>query len=516
VKIKDDIMRLKYVIKNSMFSIIILVINILIGLIRRGVMIKALGPDLVGLSALFGDVIGILNVADIGISGGIGAVLFKPIHERNFKLIGGVLNLYKKMYLILGAIFVFVEGILTIYICYMINHPGISNNDVRLYFFLISANVALTYFLTYRFILIATDQNLYKYNVISVMFKLVSSVIQVILLIYITKSFMIYLLIELISNFLYIITQNWLIKRQYKELDTEEAIIDIETKNKVERSLKGYGYEKIGTVAVFGTNYIYTAVFSGLGGTAIYSNYQLLVNAMVSVSSGIFNSLNSTIGNILATESKERAYKMYRLIFFINFWIASLVGIIFYNSSTAFVTAWAGKDYVASTYTVILFTAYFFFTSIRSSTEGFKAAGGIFYEDRYIPLVEAAINFIACISLGSKYGLPGVIGGNLISTLAIVTWQKPYMVFKLIFERRLLDYFKDFIFYIGIGVGALFLSRFICTILATPMNFIGFIEDAAISFFVVNVVYVILFYKITVFKELIGYYKDIYALIRNK
>ena len=514
--VRDGYMRLKYVIKNSMFSIVILVVNIFIGLIRRSVMVKALGPDLVGLSALFGDVIGFLNVADIGLSGGIGAVLFKPIHERNFKLISSILNYYKKIYLTLGAIFVFLEGILTMYICFMISHPGISNNDVRLYFFLISINVALTYFLTYRFILISTDQNLYKYNIVSVIFKLIAASLEVILLMYVTKSFMIYLLIELISNLLYIIVQNSIIKRKYKELNTKQVILDIEIKNKVVKSLKGYGYNKIGNVAVFGTNYVYTALFSGLGGTAIYSNYQLLVSAMVSVCGITFNSLNSTIGNILATESEERVYKLFKLIFFINFWVASLVGIIFYNSSRAFVSAWIGKNYVASTSTVILFTAYFFFTSIRSSTEGFKAAGGIFYEDRYVPLAEAAINFIACISLGYKYGLAGVIGGNLISTLAIVTWEKPYMVFKLIFKRRLLDYFKELVFYIVVGVGALFLSMFVCRIVETQINFIGFIEDAVISFLVVNIVFVAVFYNTKVFKEVIGYFKKVFALIINR
>ncbi len=509
-------MRLKYVIKNSMLSIVILVINIFIGLIRRSVMIKSLGSDLVGLSALFGDVIGFLNVADIGISGGIGAVLFKPIHDRNFKLIKGILNYYKKLYVTLGVVFVIIEGLLNIFICFMIKHPGISNNDVRLYFFLISINIALTYFLTYRFILMATDQNLYKYNIISVIFKLVSSTIQVIFLLYITRSFTLYLIIELVSSTLYIIVQNWVIKRKYMELEVSDAVIDIVTKDKVVKSLKGYGFNKIGTVAVFGTNYVYTTLFSGLAGTAVYSNYQLLVTSMISISGGIFNSISSSIGNILATESKETAYKLYRLIFFINFWMASLIGIIFYNSSQAFVTAWVGKNYVASASTVILFTAYFFFTSIRSSTEVFKSAGGIFYEDRYVPLVEASINFIACISLGYKFGLAGVIGGNLISTLTIITWQKPYMVFKYIFKKRLIDYFKDLGFYIIIAIGALFLSGFFCNIASPKENFVGFLEDVVISFFTVNIFFVILFYKTNVFKELLEYYEKILRIIRNK
>jgi hypothetical protein len=509
------VMRINYILKNSILGFGILILTMSIGIIRRSVMLKVLGPDLVGLNALFSDVVGFLNMADIGTSGAIGAALYKPINDRNFMQIKGILNYYKKIYLVLGTIFVIFEGILTIFICFIIEHPGISDHDVRIYFVLVFINVALTFFLAHRFILIATDQKLYKFNVISLIFKFASALLEIILLLYFTKSFFVYLLIELFSNLLVIVIQNWLIKRNFKELDTVQPVLDITTKNQITRSLKGYGFHRAGSVAVFGTNYIYTALFSGLLGAAMYSNYQLLISAMTNLSGNIFSAVSSSIGNIIVTESKERAYNLFKIILFVNFWICSLVTILFYNSSTAFVTAWIGSEYVASSSTILLFTAYYFFTSIRSATEVFKGAGGLFYEDRLIPIFEAGLNFIACITLGYKYGLSGVLAGNLLSTLAIITWQKPYIVFKYIFQRNLKDYFKDFLLYLFIGVIALFLSNFICRVIALPMNFLGFLGNSLLSLFIINGFYILVFWKTEVFKQAMGYFQKAFKMKRE-
>lgn len=489
-----------------MVSILIFTLMMLITFTKRSFMMRTIGADTVGLNALFADVIGLLNMADIGISGAIGAVLYKPISEKKFDIIKGIIGYYKKAYRIIGIIFVIVCGTGLLFINLLFKHPTFSDNQVRLYFFLIAVNIAITYFFTCKYILMTADQKLYIFNLVNTGLKLAAAVVEIILLMK-TGSFVLYLVIELSTNIIAIVCLNQIISRAYKRMNTCEAVLEDSTKAAINKSIKGLVFHRIGFSAVFGTNYLYTTLFSNLVMTAIYSNYVLIINGMTGLTGTLFSAISSSIGNILVTENEDTIYENYKTMCLVNFWLTSIAAIAFYTASPAFITAWVGHKYIVSPITLIIFTATFFLTGIRPSSEQFKFAAGIFYEDRFVPIIEAIVNIIACLLLGYRFGMTGVVAGNLISTILIVTWQKPYMVYKYILKRKFFGYFKivaPFLIATGLSLGV---SKYIIGMIGSSKSYAGALEIGCISFIITNLVYITLFSRTNAYKPIKGYMK---------
>ena len=82
------------------FRILILIGNILV----RRYLIRYIGNDVNGLNALFLSIIGFLSVAELGIGTAITFCMYKPIVEGNNDKVSALYCLFKKIYLIIGAI----------------------------------------------------------------------------------------------------------------------------------------------------------------------------------------------------------------------------------------------------------------------------------------------------------------------------------------------------------------------------------------------------------------------------
>ncbi|WMJ16353.1 hypothetical protein RA955_17255 [Geobacillus proteiniphilus] len=501
-------MRHKYALINSTIGITLFIISTILLVVRRSVMINTLGADFVAINALFNDILMLLNIADIGLWGAVGAVLFKPIREQNYIQIKGIISFFKKVYRIIGSIFIIFSMIVVFVIGYFFDHPEITDNQIRFYFTLTAINIAYTYYFSYRMILKDTDQKLYYLSFVITLCKAVATIFQIIFLIFL-KSFTVYLVIDFLTTIIYISIFNRIITRKYSFLKECDSEIDKDIKDKIIRSLKGLVFHKLGYLALNSTNYLYTALFSGLKMTAIYSNYQMIIVVIQGLINNLFTSINSTIGNIIIGEDSEKRYINFRILFLINFWLVSLAAILFYNTSSSFMSFWVGTDYIAPNNTVALFTAYIFFGLIRAATEQFKFASGVFYEDRFIPLIEAFVNVVSCLLLGKEFGITGIVAGNLLTVLLITTWQKPYIVFKYVFHRSLREYFKLFILFLIIGMLALYISNKMCILLNSSLsisNYIFiFIVNSLITVFVVNIIYVLFFWNTQMFKMIRKY-----------
>lgn len=54
----------------------------------------------------------------------------------------------------------------------------------------------------------------------------------------------------------------------------------------------------------------------------------------------------ASIGNVIATENKERTYKVYTWLDFIGFWIYSVCGICMVILINQFIELWLGSEYL--------------------------------------------------------------------------------------------------------------------------------------------------------------------------
>ena len=74
-----------------------------------------------------------------------------------------------------------------------------------------------------------------------------------------------------------------------------------------------------------------------------------------------------------------------------------------------------------------------------------KNAAGLYKEDKFVSLIQAAINIVLSIVLGIKYGLIGILGASTISYLLVTVWERPFIVYKKLFKEKVADYYFDYL-----------------------------------------------------------------------
>lgn len=487
-------MRIKYAIVNGLMAVLIFVVNGVLTFATRKVMLPVLGSEIVGLTATFTDILSFLNLADMGISVSVGACLYEPIHRKQYSTIHGILIFFKRVYKICGCFFTATALIIAVGVHFVFRSSTIAANDAALYFLMTAATAGLSYFFSYRLIILSTDQKMFRLKIVNVLFRAVATSIKILSLIYF-KSFTIYLATDILFTFLYLIAMNQLIKKAYSDIETVKPVLKNEGRQKIIKMIKGLFFHQIAGFAVFGTNNLYTAMFSGLTNAAILSNYQMVLTVISGVISNVFYGITASIGNLITSESCKKRYSVFKVIFFITSIIVITGSITFVNCVQQFIAVFYGKKYVSGNYMVLVLAAYFFLTSIRPATEQFKNAAGIFYEDRFVPIIEAIINAVACIGLGKFYGMTGVVTGNAISTLLVIAWQKPYMTFKYVFKVKLRYYFFDLFKYLLVGAICFWLTNNICLHIIFKSLWMEFIIKAFVSVFLCTAIMLLVFWR---------------------
>ena len=145
----------------------------------------------------------------------------------------------------------------------------------------------------------------------------------------------------------------------------------------------------------------------------------------------------------------------------------------------------------------------------------YRDAYGLFWYDRYKALVEAGINLVISIFLGSKIGLIGILTGTIISTLSTSLWVEPYILFKYGFHSSTKKYFVKLSVYTLFTFVCCFICEYIVKLLGLT-GFRGFVFGVIICTVVVSAMICVLFMGAEEFKFAITLAKKILLIFRRK
>ena len=195
--------------------------------------------------------------------------------------------------------------------------------------------------------------------------------------------------------------------------------IDFETKNSILQKVKGLIFHKIGSFVVLGSDNIIISTFLGVATVGLYSNYNTILQAVNNLFNQVFSSITASVGNLLVEKKNDESYQIYKKMLFINSWMYSFSAIAILGLMEPFIKLWIGKQYLLNYGVLIMLTINFYVQGMRKTPNTFKEAAGIFHEDRFIPIVESAVNIIASILFLKLWGLVGVFMGTVISSLVL-------------------------------------------------------------------------------------------------
>jgi O-antigen/teichoic acid export membrane protein len=493
-------MRTRSSIINLLFAMSGQSLGLLISFFARIVFIQVLGTEYLGLNGLFTNILSILSLVELGIGPALTFSLYKPIAENDTEKIKSLMRLFKKAYISIGLLILTIGIIITPFLEVFINTiPDIEN--IHLIFLLFVINASISYFYSYKRSLITSDQKRYIATIFRYSFFILLNLIQIIVLL-LFHNFLLFLACQIIVTFL----ENYYVSKKADRLypflkEKEIKNIDKETLNQIIRNIRAMIAHKLGGVVVTSTDSLIISKFVGLVGVGLYSNYQLITNALNIVVLQIFNSITASVGNLGATESNEKSRLIFNVVFFLNFWIFSFISVSLAVLVNPFIELWIGKDFLLNENIVIIIILNFYLTGMRKGVLTFRDALGIYWYDRHKPIFEIIVNLVATLILVKQLGMLGVFIGTTISTLTTCFWVEPYVLYRFGFKSPVLPFFARYGLYslVTIITGILTMS---VTNIFSNVNFTTFIIKLLICMVIPNVIVILLFHRTYEFKYL--------------
>lgn len=506
-------MRTKNSLKNMIASMVSNILTIIIGIVAQAIFIKILGSEYLGLNSLFNNVISMLAIAELGIGSAIVYNLYKPIAENNIEQIKSLMQFYKKNYQVIGIVVAIIGLMLIPFLKYIVNIETITINiNVYFVYLLFLLDTVFSYFLSYkRSLLYATQQNSII-SIIHIGYVLILNLLQLIILFF-TKNYYLYLLTRMVTRILENLVITYIANKNYPYLkDKNVKKLNKSLEKDIYTKIKALFFHKIGAFVVLGSDNIIISKFLGLATVGLYSNYYMIINAIQTIFSQIIQSTTASVGNLLVTESKQKSFLVFKKIRFLNYWLATFSCTCILVIMQSFIKIWIGDFYLLSTGVLIVLVFNLYQKLMRSSYSSFKEAAGIYYEDRFVPLVEATLNIIVSIFCCKLFGLAGVFMGTVISGLALWCYSYPKYVYKKLFDRNYIEYAKETIGYIILFILIASGTYYLSTIITFSNIYLEFISNVIISLIVPNVLLFIIFFKTDNFK----YYSNLLKNVIKK
>lgn len=437
-------------------------VNTLSGYICRVVFVRCLTAEYLGISGLFSNILGMLSLAELGIGSAMIYALYKPAAENDQPRIASLMKFYGFAYRIVAG-FVALAGVALMPILPVIikNPPSIHENLYVIYI-LFLLNTVVGYLFSYRGSLFLAMQRNYVVVGGSYVVTILQSIIQIVFLLA-THRYMAYLIIQIFFGISYNVWVSWKARRDYPYI-AEKGIEPLAKDERLNllKDVKALAVYKLTGVLVHSTDNIVISFFNGLISVGLVSNYTLLTSTLSKLVSQIFDAMTGSIGNLIATESKERQYSFFRSLSLLNFWIYGwgTIGIVFVSEDL--VRLFFGAGYVMDMKIPIILAVNFYIVGMQTAIYSYKTAMGIFRHGQYVLCFTAGLNLVLDFIFGYYWGIFGIFLATAIARVLTNAWYEPYIVFHYGFRINPLQYLRIYIKYIVVLLAAALLCYLIC------------------------------------------------------
>ena len=95
---------------NARVNVFFYLVTLFISFFSRKIFLEKLGADFVGLTSTMQNLLGFLNLAELGIGASIGYVLYKPIFDGNRDRIKEIVSVLAYLYRNVGLLILQIRG----------------------------------------------------------------------------------------------------------------------------------------------------------------------------------------------------------------------------------------------------------------------------------------------------------------------------------------------------------------------------------------------------------------------
>ena len=501
--------RTKNTVRNIIFGIINKMVTIILPFIMRTVIIYILGTEYLGLNSLFTSILQVLNLTELGFGNALVYSMYKPLAEKDDKKVCQLLNYYKQCYKIIGTIVLAIGIIIIPFLNNFIAGEHPANINIYFIYIIYLVNTTLSYFLyAYKGSLLIADQRNDINSNISTVLSILQNILQIIVILLMKNYYYYIAILPIITVANNLITAK-IVNKKYPQYNTKSEILDVEEKSKIKKNVKGMFFQKLGGIVLSNVDNIVISAFLGLTVLGIYNNYYYIIIALMGILTVLMNAIKASIGNSIILETQEKNYEDFIKFNFIYVWIIAWMSICLLCLMQNFVKIWLrDTDLLLDGYMVILFAIYFFAHKWCDMLFVYQEAKGLWWENRYVPIIAAIVNLILNIILVNIIGLVGILISTIVSVLFIYDIGYAKVLFKEYFnsKKKLLNYILKQLKYVVIALISGAITYFITS--QFDDDIFSFIVKTVIAVVIPNIIFFAIYYNSQEFKNTLKFVKQ--------
>ena len=411
-------MRKKNSIINMIVGLVGQLLNMLLSFGGRMVFVHYLSQEYLGVNGLFGDVLGMLNLAELGIGSAMIFSMYRPAAQNDEQQLARLMNLYRTLYRIV-ALAVLGIGLALMPFLPRLMKGGEGIENLQLIYLLYLLQAVTSYLLSYKNAIYQAYQKAYIRKALDQIIGIVRLILQIVVLVT-TRNFILYLIIQLFVPMVSSVIISIRADREFPYLKQYKELPEPQERKAIFKNVGALSLHKLATVIVRSTDNLIMSAFDGLATVGIYSNYKLVLMNVNNLLGHVTGAFTASIGNLNALEGRKRVYEIFRILDFAAFLLYGYLSGGLVTLINFFIRMIFGEEYLFSMTVVVIIIAEFFISGLRQMGLQFREALGLFWYDRYKALAEAIINLVVSLILVRRFGVAGIIG-NLIRRNASIS-----------------------------------------------------------------------------------------------
>lgn len=491
--------RVKKSLLNARVNLIFYFLTLILSFFSRKIFLDTLGADFVGLTGTLQNLLGFLNLAELGIGSAIGYALYKPLFEHDEGKINEIISVFGYLYRWIGFIILGAGIVLACFLPLIFPNTEFEMGVIFFAYFSFLASSLIGYFANYKQTLLGADQKNYVVTAYFQTATIIKTLIQMASAYY-TGSYYLWVAIELTFGIIYSFVLNWKINqvypwlrsevRQGKQLFKKYPEVMIKTKQLFVHKISGFVQGQTSSFLIY--------AFESLQMVACYNNYTIIIDKLAAFVNNFIGSVGAGIGNLIAEGNTKKIREIFFELLVFRFWIAGILVFLLYSLVSDFIVLWVGTQYVLPEFVVILLLINFFIGLTRGAVDQFLYGYGLFY-DTWAPIVESSLFIIVAIWGGSLLGLKGVLFGGTVSLIIIVSIWKPYFLFTKGLKIPIIHYWFSWAYYVLLMILSFVLTNLIVAFIKNDPqeNWAKWILYAIIMCGIYSVIYFICLYVFT-------------------
>ena len=427
---------------NAEVNLIFYFLSLFLAFFSRKIFLDCLGTEFIGLTGTLGNILGYLNLAELGITASIGYFLFKPLQLNNRQEIQNILSLLGYLYNWIGCIILAGGVLISFSFPFIFSKADLELDIIYFAYYSFLGSSLIGYFINYRQILLTADQKNYLVAIYYQSANILKTILQLILA-YTYQNLYVWVGIEFLFGIIGCIILNWKINKEYPWLNVNKKKGKVLLKQypEVIKKTRQVFIHKIKDFVLVRSDELFIFLFVSLKMVAYYGNYMIIISKLISLFSSITGSVGASVGNLVAEGNKHNMIRVFWEYTTIQHTIAAIICFSLFSFIEPFIAHWLSPEYIMDRKILFLLIIYIYITNSRNSVDSFNYAHGL-YADVWSAWAELIINISITIIGGLKWGIIGILLGKIASLFAIVVLWKPYYLFSAGFNEPVSTYWK--------------------------------------------------------------------------